>query len=570
MASYQTDPHVKELSERIAVFLDSIPSFANGMTDDGYKSDNRFPDLSLETLRKNEKTAAGFYEEVKALHDLPCLGSMDMLILDTAEYMLEYYVCPSFSPYGSEHYYLGFDVLPYTFPLNFAWTELERLPFDTPENAQKHTEMASDYPRFTAQFLQKLKAQADRGIYLSSFAIDSAVATLRSFAADAEEHPMSMRGRGGAATEEQLDAEDRFYELGKKNLLAAADYLNSSEYRAAAPKTAGLSSYPGGDEYYRYLIRYHLNYDCDPEELHGLGLELLASSIVKQDRIRSELGFQGSHQELVESLRDDPRFFAPDCNAMEQLLNGFIRRYTAALPKYFEHTVSAPCTAKRLPEQMEEGMTFGYYSPPTENLREGTYYFNGKDIRNKCNLNAASLMAHELIPGHHFLLSWILENADMDPLLKKCICNSTNEGWAEYASVFAGEIGLYEDLYDEYGRLEMEKFTCSRLVVDTGLNAMGWDLDKAADFMVKNSFVNRAQAESEVIRYASNIPAQCLPYRYGSLKMLEIRDRCQASLGKEYDPKWFHSLVLNAGMVPMDALERYVDREISAVLRSGK
>ena len=566
----QLDQQVNKLSDKVCTFLDGIPSFANGMTDDQYREDNRFPDLSLDALEKNEASASELLDEINATRLAGQLGSRNLLVMDTAEYMLKYYVCPSFSPYSSKYYYLAFDVLPYTFPLSFAWTELSRLPFDTADKAAKHVEMASDYPRFTSSFLTKLEAQAKKGIYLSASAIDSAVSTLRSYAVDPKNHPMSMRGRGGEATPAQLDDEDAYYEQGRKNLLEAAAFLDDPYYRSKAPESAGLCNYPGGEEYYRYLIRYQLNYDLDPEDLHRQGLELLSSAVSRQDKIRRDLGFKGSHQELVESLRGDPRFFAPDCETAERLLNSFIRKYTEALPKYFDHVVSAACRAERLPVSMEEGMTFGYYSPPTENLREGIYYFNGKDISNKCNLYAASLMAHELNPGHHFLISWILENRDMEPILRKCMCNSTNEGWAEYASVFAGEIGLYTDIYDEYGRLEMEKFTCSRMVADTGLNAMGWSLKKASDFMVENSFVNRAQADSEVLRYAANIPAQCLPYRYGSLKMLELRDRYRDRLGEDYDPKNFHSLVLNAGMVPMDALERYLYRETEGRDRRGK
>ena len=49
----------------------------------------------------------------------------------------------------------------------------------------------------------------------------------------------------------------------------------------------------------------------------------------------------------------------------------------------------------------------------------------------------------------------------------------------EYASELGVEMGLYDDPYDLYGRLGMDMFLANRLVVDTGMNHLGWPREKA-------------------------------------------------------------------------------------------
>ena len=560
------DDRVITLLRQSEALLDTIPNFTSELTVGSYLRRNAFPDLSFDALQANTARAKLLLRQIDALGEEPALASFDLLALDMLRYLLLANLYPQFSPTDEAFYDLDFDVLPYTFPLSFVWSDLSGYPFDTQENALKHAELVSDYPRFTAQFLEKLERQSDKGIYLYAAAIDSAIATLRAFAVPADQHPLSMRDREGAASEAQLRFEDDCFEQGRRNLLACAEYLARPEYRAKAPDSVGLYTYPGGEAYYRYLIRHHLNDDPSPEYVHELGKELLAEAIDRQAAIRRRAGMIGSHAEFVDSLRNDPRFFPPDGETALRILRSYADRFTASLPSLIDKKILTPCTVEMLPSSLESGMTFGHYSSPKKPGGKGIYYFNCADIREKCNLYGAALMAHELNPGHHLQLSAVFEDPDMEPLFKRSACTCYGEGWAEYAAALVGEQGLYSDEYDEYGRLEMEKFTCARLIADTGLNAFGWSLKKAAAFMTENSFVNHAQARSEVLRYATNIPAQCLPYRYGSLKLMNIRDRCRAALKDQFDLRRFNSAILGVGAVPMDALDRYLIREANATL----
>ena len=185
----------------------------------------------------------------------------------------------------------------------------------------------------------------------------------------------------------------------------------------------------------------------------------------------------------------------------------------------------APYDVVRLDPALEAGMTYGYYDTPTATQETGYYRWNGADLENKSLLTYAALIFHELAPGHHFHLARQAENTDLPALRREPMLGAFNEGWAEYASGLGWEMGLYDDLLDAYGRVTHERFTAQRLVVDTGLNLMGWSLEKAAAFMSANTTESDAQVASEVIRYSTDLPAQALGYRAGYLELMRLRER---------------------------------------------
>jgi uncharacterized protein (DUF885 family) len=172
---------------------------------------------------------------------------------------------------------------------------------------------------------------------------------------------------------------------------------------------------------------------------------------------------------------------------------------------------------------------------------------------------AAPLIYHELIPGHHFHIATQRENELLHPLRQSMLFTAFNEGWAEYAATLAGELGMYADPCERYGRLLNDAPLTCRLVVDTGMNALGWTLDQARRYMRDHTIMSEAEINSETLRYSTDIPAQGLAYKIGELKIHELRNRARASLGKEFDLRTFHDAVLGSGGMPLEILDWHVD-----------
>jgi uncharacterized protein (DUF885 family) len=172
------------------------------------------------------------------------------------------------------------------------------------------------------------------------------------------------------------------------------------------------------------------------------------------------------------------------------------------------------------------------------------------------------------MPGHHLQIGLQYENADLHPFRQYGLVTAYNEGWAEYAATLAGEIGMYEEPEERYGRLVKDGFLTSRLVVDTGMNALGWSLERARNYMRENSGRSESEICTESVRYSCDVPGQALAYKMGDSKIMELRRRMQQGLGSRFDLKVFHDAVLGPGAVPLPELEWHVDYEINR-LRAG-
>ena len=169
-----------------------------------------------------------------------------------------------------------------------------------------------------------------------------------------------------------------------------------------------------------------------------------------------------------------------------------------------------------------------------------------------------TLVYHETVPGHHFQIALELEN-EANPRFRRIRAlgglSALTEGWGLYAERLAAESGWYKnDLEGQLGQLDAALFRARRLVVDTGLHAKRWTREQAIDYGIE---------ASEIERYVVN-PGQACAYMLGQLKIVELRDRAQRTLGSRFSPKAFHNQVLMTGTVPLPILERQVDAYIRA------
>ncbi len=561
-----------EINERVRYLLDdiyeyynNIPSFTKLMRGE-YSKKNRFPDLSYEAILENKEVRDKYRKRINDIRDTTNLTNYDLLVLDEAEYFIDYSMFPIsclilFSCFNEEFYYLTFNITTYNMPVSELWDYLKLLDCSSRDNVKKHMELTKDYIRFCKQIRDKVFEQANRGIYLFSDAINGSCEIIKSCAlVNYDEHPLNMKRPGSAATQEQIEIEKGYIQEANKYLMDIVKFLESRDYKEKAPKNLGWNQYENGLEYYRYLRKYHLSYDLSAEELHNLGISLLEKADKKQEEIRKKLGLNCSHEKFLETLKGNERFYPTKAEKIGELMNNFKNLVSDNMDKYFNEKIETPCSIKRLSPNLEESMTFGFFNPSQDKNVEGVYYYNGSGLEEKCQINIPALITHELLPGHHFQQSFVSESETLHPLLKEITTGCYLEGWAEYASILLREVGLFDD-YDEYGRLEMQKMGCARLIVDTGVNELGWNKDKAVDFLINNTFATPQMAESEVLRYATSIPAQCLPYKYGCVKMLELREKYKKAKGKDYNIKDFHSLILGVGNVPMSLLEKYIDSE---------
>ena len=157
------------------------------------------------------------------------------------------------------------------------------------------------------------------------------------------------------------------------------------------------------------------------------------------------------------------------------------------------------------------------------------------------------------------LLKGLAENAAITGLRKTVRYTAYTEGWGEYSSDLAWEMGAYPDVWTKAGRLGMDLFTSTRLVVDTGMNALGWSRERAMQFMKDNTFEADAQIDTESLRYSVDMPGQALAYKLGGLAIKDARERMRAAQGATFDIKKFHDHLLDAGEMPLGMFSAHFD-----------
>jgi uncharacterized protein (DUF885 family) len=322
----------------------------------------------------------------------------------------------------------------------------------------------------------------------------------------------------------------------------------------------GIWQYPGGAAIYAELVRQHTNLDLTPQQVHEIGIARIGRIRAGMDALLEEAGFEGSLRDYLRALEGDPDWRAEGPEAIGAVFERYIRRIEPHIDSYFNFKPKAPHGVDALPEALAGSMTFGYYDAPSPSRDTGLYLFNARNLEGNAMANIAALNYHELVPGHHFHLASQRENETLHPIRAHSFVNAFNEGWAEYAATLAGEMGMYEETAERFGRLMMDSFLTTRLVVDTGMNALCWTLEEARDYMRANSFMPETEICSESLRYSCDIPGQALAYKLGEDFLMERREEMRSSLGDQFDIREFHDAVLMPGALPLPLVAENVAR----------
>ena len=422
---------------------------------------------------------------------------------------------------GLPYFWYRFQVAPYT----FQFTSIATLFRQKLSDADR-TRLVAEVPRFADQLVEVLKEEQRRGIVMPKAEI--------------------------AQVKQNLTALTSLM----PELSRVVDFVSSQE--SAAPTAIGVSQYPGGDAAYRFFIRERTTVDMTPQQIHDLGLREVARIDGELESIRQTIGFQGSKADFDRFLRTDSRFFVTTPDEVGERLTKYMHRIEPHLPELFANFPKAQYNVKRLDPALEGSITFGYYQQPTATDAVGHYFYNGSKLSERNLLFAPALIAHELVPGHHFQIVRQEENESLPSFRREHFDTAFIEGWGEYAAYLGNEMHLYDDPYDRCGRLMMDKMLSVRLVVDTGMNALGWSRERAADYLRANTLLSDTEISTETLRYAVDLPAQALAYKIGSLKMIELRRKAEQQLGAKFDVRQFHEWIIGSGSMPLPILEQHL------------
>ena len=333
--------------------------------------------------------------------------------------------------------------------------------------------------------------------------------------------------------------------------------------RARPDERPGLAHVPGGAEAYAMLARAHTSVDTPPEELHRIGLEEIA-------RIDAEFIDLGAHvlgtngrDATLATLRTDPALHFSSREEIVAVAEASLARANAAIGSWFGRLPQAPCEVVVMPAHEEKHSTIAYYrEPAADGSRPGQYYVNTYAPETRPRYEAETLAFHEAVPGHHLQLAIMQELTDLPDFRRFNGSTAYVEGWGLYTERLSEEMGLLSGETDRFGVLSFDAWRASRLVVDTGIHALGWTRQQAIDFMTEHTALGGNNIANEVDRYIA-YAGQALAYKVGQLELLRLRAEARERQGHRFDIRRFHDVVLGDGALPLPVLRQVVERTLT-------
>lgn len=441
-------------------------------------------------------------------------------------------------------------------------------PFRAAEDYEKYIRRLRGFGRLSDDLIDLMRTGVDKGYLPSRWALAGVVDGFRMHAASqgkesvffepfkrfpssvSETERDRLRGEGlGAISQAVIPG----YQ-------ALANFIEK-EYLPAIPEEIATVEMPdllAKKHYYEFCIRRYTSLDLSPREIHGIGLNEVKRIRAEMSEVMQSVGFNETLRAFSDALRSDPRFFVDTPDALMKEVAYLMKRIEGQLPGLFKTLPRTPFGLREIPAHIAPTSTSAYYMlPGGDGATAGFYYVNTYDLKSRPLYELEALSLHEAVPGHHLQLALQLEMADVPPLRKWGETTAFIEGWALYAERLGLEMGFYRDPYSNFGRLIYEMWRAARLVVDTGLHAIGWSRQQAIDYLAENTALSLLNIANEVDRYIA-WPGQALAYKIGELKIRALRQQAEETLGPRFDLRAFHEVVLRNGGIPLAVLDQNI------------
>lgn len=337
-----------------------------------------------------------------------------------------------------------------------------------------------------------------------------------------------------------------------------------TEYLPQTKTTLGVSESPQGEAYYQNRLNYYTTLKLSAEDIHAIGLREVERINSEMQAIVDEVNFDGTLQEFIAFLRTDEQFYAKTEEELLKEARDIAKRIDAKLPAYFKTLPRRPYGVAKVPDAIAPKYTTGRYIGASNSTQPGYYWVNTYNLSNRPLYVLPSLTAHEAVPGHHLQNALNAELGDSIPKFRKRMYLSAyGEGWGLYSEFLADEMGIYTTPYERFGKLTYEQWRACRLVIDTGIHAMGWTREQAVEYFTEHTALSLHNINTEVDRYIS-WPGQAVSYKIGEIEIRKLRRKAEDSLGDKFDIRAFHEIILEQGVVTLPILKKRVAAYIQA------
>lgn len=527
---------------------------------------SRLNDISPEALAERYETRKDFYTQLAAI-DASRLSAENQINRDMLMYALRNQI---------SQYEFNMHLMPLTNetgPHNTIARLPQQVRFNSAEDYQRYLQLLSDIPAWLAQQTAYMREGLERGIsqpsvvlrnfpqgVLAYVTVDPAESIFYRPIAQADRHLSDE-----ALNDLEIEAQTVIATLVNPALQDFHDFL-ANEYVPNAREDIAATNLPNGEAFYANRAKHYTTLDLSPEEIHEIGVAEVARIRAEMEEVIAEVEFAGTFAEFIHFLRTDPQFYVETGEELLKEAAYIAKRADHVLPRLFRHLPRTPYGVVPVPAEIAPNYTQGRYSGPSRDDEAGEYWVNTYAVETRPLYELEALTLHEGVPGHHLQIALAMEMENVPGYRRSTYISAFGEGWGLYAEYLGLETGFYQEPYSNFGRLTYEMWRAARLVVDTGMHAMGWTRDQAVEFLGSNTALSLHNVNTEIDRYIS-WPGQALSYKLGELTIKRLRAEAEAALGADFDLREFHDEVLKNGSIPLATLEQqihdYIEKKLA-------
>ncbi|PWN08106.1 DUF885 domain-containing protein [Rhodohalobacter mucosus] len=543
--------------------LTDQPLFATNQGD--HRFNDKLPETSIESMERRYEQAKEFLVRLDHIQR-ENLSEASKLNYDIFKIQLENEV-------------RAYELNDHLLPLNGWWdyhasfADLAgRVPLNTVEDYNNYLSRLRAFRMYNEGYIERMRAGLVLGFVRPEEVFEDYMASIEALIPEVPEEsrlyePFESFPESFTEEERQrlsADAADVIGEVVNPEFERLLRFLED-EYIPGASESPGITEVPGGEEYYAWLVQMHTTMEITPVEVHRTGLDEVSRIRSEMMEIVRETGFGEDFEGFIEFLRTDPQFYAETPEELLQKTAMVLKTMDGKLPELFKTLPRLPYGIRPVPDYLAPRTATAYYSRGSaDGTRAGYYAVNTYDLRSRPLYEVTALSLHEAVPGHHLQIALHQELEGLPKFRSVSGFTAYTEGWALYSERLGLDTGMYDDPYQNFGRLSYEMWRALRLVVDTGIHSMGWSREEAVQYMAENSALSLHNIRSEVNRYIF-WPGQALAYKMGEIKIRELRENAERELGVDFDLREFHDVILLSGSVPLQVLDENVNDWIESV-----
>jgi len=438
-----------------------------------------------------------------------------------------------------------------------------------PEDQQNAIARWSQVAQYLDDEINNLKEGIRLGYTAPKGNVQSVIAQVNAMlAAPIGDSPFVQMAKPGSPASFKKALEDQERTMIRPAIAKYRDFLVKT-YLPAAREAIGVSANPNGAACYLAAVKYHATVDMKAQEIHDLGKAQMEKIWAEMKTIGQRSFNVDDPAALLKLVKTDPKYRFKSREELIQTAEAALARAKAELPKWFGNLPMAPVIVEPYPAFLEKTAPGGQAVPPSADGKPGKYLINAYKATEQSRAGLESTAFHEAYPGHHLQGAIALERENLHPISRYFFLSGFGEGWGLYSERLADEMGLFSSDVDRLGLLSNEALRAARLVVDSGMHALGWTRQQAIDYVLAHTTETVSGAEAEIDRYIA-VPGQATAYMIGNLEIRRLRDEAKQKLGAKFDIREFHDVVLEDGTVPLWVLREKVERWIADTLAAKK